>query len=129
LTDRARRWNERYDQVATELRAIDGVRVPKRDPREQYVAYSIQFNVDYPDMAGFVADAASSGVALKWFGAEQPHGFTSRSDHWRYAPEHSVPNAAGVLGSLIDMGIPLAMSSAQSTDIAAVIADCLARSA
>lgn len=36
-------WNERYEQLADELGRIEGVRVPVRDPREKYVASSIQF--------------------------------------------------------------------------------------
>ncbi len=128
LGERARTWNERYGQLAGILRAIDGVRVPERDPREHYVASSIQFNVDHPDIAAFVSTAAASGVALKWFGAQEPQGFTSRSDHWRYAPEQSVPQAAEILATLIDMRIPLAMSSAQASDIAAVIGESLRQS-
>ena len=64
---------------------------------------------------------------LKWFGAEQPHGFTSRSDHWRYAPEQSVLCAEQVLATLIDMRIPLAMTSSQVGEIAEVIATSLER--
>ncbi len=112
LAERAEVWNARYAQLAERLGQLDGVRVPERDQREQFVASSIQFNVDHPDIAAFVQRAASSGVALKWFGSEHPHGFTSRFDHWRYAPEQSVPRAAEVLATLIDMRIPLAMTSA-----------------
>ncbi len=126
LPERAEVWNARYAQLAASLSRIEGVRVPERDEREQYVASSIQFNVDYPDVAAFVERAAASGVALKWFGAEQPKGFTSRFDHWRYAPEQSVPRAAVVLATLIDMRIPLAMTSSQADRIADVIAASLA---
>lgn len=126
LGQRADTWNARYAQLADRLEQIEGVRVPERDEREQFVASSIQFNVDHPDIAGFVQRAASAGVALKWFGAEQPVGFTSRSDHWRYAPEQSVPQATDVLATLIDMRIPLVMTSAQADQIADVIAASLA---
>lgn len=127
LGQRADTWNRRYDELASQLGAIDGVRLPERDPKEQYVASSIQFNVDHPDVGAFVEAAMSAGVALKWFGAEHPRGFTSRSDHWRYAPEQPLPQAALVLDSLIDMRIPLAMTSGQVTMIAAIVADALER--
>jgi len=125
LAVRADTWNARYAQLAELLGQIDGVRLPERDDREQYVASSIQFNVDHPDIADVVQRAASRGVALKWFGADQPVGFTSRSDHWRYASEQSVPRAAEVLSTLIDMRIPLMMTSAQAEQIAGVIASSL----
>ncbi len=125
LSRRAGIWNARYNQLADCLRAIEGIRVPERDEREQFVASSIQFNVDHPDIASFVERAATAGVALKWFGAEHPHGFTSRSDHWRYAPEQSVPRASEVLATLIDMRIPLAMSSTKADEIVDVIASAL----
>jgi sulfopropanediol 3-dehydrogenase len=127
LAKRAEVWNARYAQLAESLGQIDGVRVPERDRREQYVASSIQFNVDHADIAAFVLRAASSGVELKWFGAEQPKGFTSRFDHWRYAPEQSVPRAAEVLATLIDMRIPLAMTSSQVEQIVRIITTALDR--
>lgn len=126
LGQRADTWNARYAQLADRLGQIDGICLPKRDVREQFVASSIQFNVDHADIADFVRRAASAGVALKWFGAEQPVGFTSRSDHWRYAPDQPVSRAAEVLATLIDMRIPLVMTPAQSDQIANVIAASLA---
>ncbi len=126
LEQRAETWNARYHQLAEGLRAVEGISVPERDQREEFVASSIQFSVDdaaAADIAGFVQRALASGVVLKWFGADEPHGFTSRFDHWRYAPEQSAPHAANVLGQLIDMRIPLSMSSTQANDIVTVIAN------
>ena len=130
LPARAATWNARYTQLAEGLRQLSGVRVPHRDEKEQFVASSIQFNidplhVDGGDIAGLVERAAAAGVALKWFGAEQPVGFTSRFDHWRYAPEQAVPRAAEVLSTMIDMRIPLAMTSTQADQIVDAIADAL----
>ena len=61
------------------------------------------------------------GVQLKWFGAQDPVGFTSRFDHWRYAEEQSLPHAAEVLATMMDMRIPLSMTEAQADQITAVI--------
>lgn len=122
LPRRAEIWNARYRQLADGLQQIDGIGVPDRDPRESYVASSIQFNVDHPDLDAMVERAAAAGVTLKWFGADQPTGFTSRSDHWRYAPEQSMPQAREILATLIDMRIPLTMTSVQADQIVAGIA-------
>jgi len=121
LPARAQTWNTRYSQLTELLGYVPGVRVPKRHAKEQYVASSIQFNVETPDVAGFIERAAEQGVALKWFGADQPHGFTSRFDHWRYASEQSLAGTTTILAGLVDMRIPLAMSSAQATQIVEVI--------
>lgn len=122
LPDRALRWNERYRALAAGLRGIPGVRVPDRDPREDFVASSIQFSVEHPDLGAVVTAAAEGGVALKWFGEAQPRGFTSRFDHWQYAPQRSLPGAGRVLANLVDMRIPLTMTSGQVDLIVQVIA-------
>ena len=126
LDRRAGIWNARYAELADRLQAIDGVRVPERDAREGYVASSIQFAVAGRDLAAVVAHAASAGVALKWFGADDPVGFTSRFDHWRYADEQAVPNAGRILSTLIDMRIPLTMTPAQAQQVADVIESAVA---
>lgn len=130
LVSRAHVWNTRYAQLAEGLRQIEGIRVPERDSREQFVASSIQFNIEspaigYAEIAAIVERAAAAGVTLKWFGADEPQGFTSRFDHWRYASEQSVPQASQVLASMIDMRIPLAMTSSQAEQITSVLADSL----
>ena len=122
LPERAAVWNARYQQLADGLRSIDGVRIPARDPDEHYVASSIQFNLDHPDIGSVVERAGAQGVPLKWFGAEEPVGFTSRSDHWRYANEQPVPQASAVLATMLDMRIPLAMTPDQAGQIVDVIA-------
>ncbi len=125
LPKRTQAWNERYEQLANLLRSVPGVRVPDRHVKEQFVGSSIQFNLEHIDGAAVVDTASAHGVALKWFGASEPKGFTSRFDHWRYAPEQSLVGTSEILAGLCDMRIPLAMSSSQATDIVAVIADAV----
>jgi len=126
LDERRAVWNARYHELAERLVAIDGVRVPQRDEREHFVASSIQFNLPgYDDIAGFVERSALLGVPVKWFGAEDPVGFTSRFDHWRYASEQSVPRAAEVLSTMLDMRIPLAMTADDATQIADILTSTL----
>ena len=77
------------------------------------------------DPYGPVERATSRGVAIKWFGAPDPHGFTSRFDHWRYAPEQSLASTQDVLAGLCDMRIPLTMTADDAEVITAVIATAL----
>ena len=128
LPDRARRWNDRYRQLADLLTEIEGVRVPTRHDDEDFVASSIQFDVD-GDVASMVERAAAQGVFIKWFGAPDPHGFTSRFDHWRYAPEQTLHATQQVLAGLCDMRIPLTMTEADATKIAGVVRAALTNTA
>lgn len=122
LADRAKRWNERYRQLASVLNDIDGVRVPERHPDEGFVASSIQFSLD-GDVGATLAGAANRGVFIKWFGAPSPAGFTSRFDHWRYAPEQSLEATRATLAGLCDMRIPLAMTAEHAETIGVILAD------
>ncbi len=63
---------------------------------------------------------------LKWFGEEEPVGFTSRHDHWRYLEEHwSTPNADQILKGLCDLRLPLSLSEANCRTVAAVIKESM----
>jgi hypothetical protein len=74
-------------------------------------------------MRHFVAAAASAGVHVKWFGAEEPIGFTSNWTSWRYAdPRQELPNAARVLQGLCDLRMPLGLGEADMAAIVAAIA-------
>lgn len=129
LTDRCRRWNERYGWLASRLAALPGVRVPQRPADEQYVQSSIQFVLPpWPAerMAAFVAEVAQRGVHLKWFGAPQAAGFTSTWSHWRYLDgEQHLPNASRIMAGLCDLRIPLSLTSADCDLIVAAIAAAL----
>ncbi len=130
LANRCRRWNERYTCLAEALASTPQLRVPARTAREQFVASSIQFSlvgVERPRLQAFIAGCAARGVHIKWFGADQPVGFTSAWQHWRYFDEvQSLPNAERVLSGLCDMRLPLALTPADCEAIAQVIRDELA---
>jgi hypothetical protein len=49
-------------------------------------------------------------VELKWFGAAEPHGYTSRHDSWRYVDPLPLPKTDAILAQLFDMRIPLTFS-------------------
>ncbi len=129
LADRGRRWNERYGWVAAALADAPHLRLPQRPAAEQYVASSIQFSL--MDLAReqikrFLRAAAERGVHVKWFGADEPVGFTSVWTHWRYfGTPQSLPNAQRVLGGLCDLRLPLTLTQVDCEAIAGAIRGAL----
>jgi dTDP-4-amino-4,6-dideoxygalactose transaminase len=130
LAERARVWNDRHGRLAALLGAIPGLRLPQRPQEEEFVQSSIQFAVtglDAEAFARFLGACRGRGVYLKWFGAQQAEGYTSVSGQWRYlADPHTPPTTAAVLERLCDMRIPLTLTEADCTTIAAIVADALA---
>jgi dTDP-4-amino-4,6-dideoxygalactose transaminase len=130
LADRCARWNQRYHWLAAGLQALPGVYLPVRPPQEQYVQSSIQFLLrdrDGAAMQRFVAAAAARGVNVKWFGADEPIGFTSNWTSWRFADaRQDLPHASRVLAGLCDVRIPLALGEADCAAIVGVIGEALA---
>jgi len=129
LADRCRRWNERYTWIAAALEGVPHVRLPRRPAEEQYVASSIQFSLldlSRAQIERAIAACAERGVHIKWFGADEPLGFTSVWTHWRFFGEaQSLPNAERVLGSLCDMRLPLTLSQADCAAMGGVIRSAL----
>jgi dTDP-4-amino-4,6-dideoxygalactose transaminase len=125
LKDRGARWNERYGWIAAALAGTPHLRLPHRPADEQYVASSIQFSLvdlSRAQIGKFIAACAERGLHIKWFGADEPLGFTSVWTHWRYFDgTQSLPNAERVLGGLCDMRIPLTLTRDDCTALAAVI--------
>jgi len=130
LDGKCRRWNALYAELEAGLRRLPGVRLPHRPPEEYYVGSSIQFSLpelSEAQVAAFVRACAKRGVDIKWFGAAEPQGFTSRFDSWRYlGPQADLPATRRVLATLCDMRIPLTFDAGDCRQIAAVIAAALA---
>jgi dTDP-4-amino-4,6-dideoxygalactose transaminase len=125
LKDRCARWNQRYAWLAGALEGTSHLRLPHRPPEEQFVASSLQFSLvglTKPRIAEVIARCAEHGLHIKWFGADEPVGFTSAWTHWRYFGEpQTLPNADRVLGGLCDLRLPLSLSQTDCENIAAVI--------
>ncbi len=124
LDQQVRRWNDRYRVIEDGLRGTPGLTVIERPAAEAFVGSSFQFLLlDWP--AGKVEDVvsrcAARGVELKWFGAPEPHGFTSRYDSWRYAPSARMPATDRVLAGLLDMRVPLTFGLEDCALIARII--------
>jgi len=64
-----------------------------------------------------------AGVELKWFGAAEPVGFTSRYDSWAYAPSAPMPSSDRVLHGIIDMRLPLTFSLEDCALVARILGE------
>ncbi|MEZ5888131.1 MAG: DegT/DnrJ/EryC1/StrS family aminotransferase [Paracoccaceae bacterium] len=118
------RWNALYRVMEQGLRDTPGLRLTERPEEEAIVGSSFQFLLPGWSSAAvqtLMARAAARGVELKWFGAAEPQGFTSRHDSWRYAPAQTLPNTDRILSGLIDMRLPLTFTSADAVLIARII--------
>ncbi|WP_121061797.1 DegT/DnrJ/EryC1/StrS family aminotransferase [Chachezhania antarctica] len=118
------RWNERYRALEDGLRDTGGLTVVERPGAERYVGSSFQFLLlDWAPgkIRDVLARTAARGVELKWFGADEPAAFTSRYDHWRYAPSDRMPASDRVLASIMDVRVPLTFSLDDCAQIARII--------
>lgn len=127
LEDNVRRWNERYRILADGIGAIPGVFVPPRAQHEAYVGSSFQFHArelgpaKIPD---FIRRGAARGVEIKWFGADEPLGFTSRFDSWRYLGQPpELPRTRAALSTTCDLRVPLTFEPADCEAIVRIVAE------
>ncbi|NNE23367.1 MAG: DegT/DnrJ/EryC1/StrS aminotransferase family protein [Rhizobiales bacterium] len=126
LDEQCARWNERYRAVEDALRGVNGLTVPARPSKETFVGSSIQFlaeSLDVSAVPDFVERCRARGIELKWFGAGEPAGYTSRHDSWRYVDAQSLPQTDSVLSKLCDMRIPLTFSVEDCQQIGEIIRD------
>jgi len=124
LPARAARWNALYRVIEAGLAGTPGLRLVERPEGEDFVASSFQFLLPgWPagQVRAFLARAAARGIELKWFGAPEPQGFTSRHDSWRYAPAQHLPQTDRILAGLIDMRLPLTFGDADAALIARIL--------
>ncbi|MDP5254700.1 MULTISPECIES: DegT/DnrJ/EryC1/StrS aminotransferase family protein [unclassified Vibrio] len=114
LDHQCQRWNQRYRVLEQAINATTLLTCPPREPKEEFVGSSIQFTVQTEDLhliQRFLQACHERGVEIKWFGHQEPVGFTSAFDSWHYmeaTPE--LPNTKKVLATLCDMRIPLTFS-------------------
>ncbi|MEM6303635.1 MAG: aminotransferase class I/II-fold pyridoxal phosphate-dependent enzyme [Pseudomonadota bacterium] len=119
------RWNERYYAIETGLRGVPGLTLIYRPAEERIVGSSIQFLLrdwSSEDVMDVIARCAARGVELKWFGAAEPVGFTSRYDSWRYVDAPAMPESDRILAGILDMRVPLTFSLEDCACIARIIA-------
>jgi dTDP-4-amino-4,6-dideoxygalactose transaminase len=113
LADRAQRWNHVYTTLERELKKAAHVSIPVRDPREEYVASSIQFtlNLKPHQVERFLKECSLRGLYIKWFGTPVPVAFTSNYEHWHYlASKPDIPRSKAVLDQLLDLRTPISLT-------------------
>ena len=128
LDDNARRWNERYDALASRLATCKHLRLPVRPPQEQHVPSSLQFviaDISRPEAESFLAKLLERNVELKWFGRSEPHGFTSQHSSWEYVEKQSLPTTDALLAGLFDIRLPLTFSVEDCDMIGRIIVETL----
>ena len=126
LDSQCQAWNDRYHVVDSALGQVAGLTRVKRPQQEKFVASSYQFLLlDWSGAAirDVVARCLARGVELKWFGAAEPVGFTSRYDSWTYAPSSPMPVSDRVLHGIIDMRLPLTFSLEDCVMVARIIGE------
>jgi dTDP-4-amino-4,6-dideoxygalactose transaminase len=121
------RWNARYQAVESELKEINGIEVPVRFEEERYVGSSIQFRIpgiSKSDAELFVKKNKELGVELKWFGNDDPSGFTSNHKSWKYVSRQQLNKSDEILSSLFDLRLPLTFSIDDCKHISKIIIEC-----
>ena len=121
------RWNERYQTVESELKEINGIEVPGRFEEEKYVGSSIQFRIpgiSKSDAELFVKKNKELGVELKWFGNDDPSGFTSNHKSWKYVSRQRLNVSDKILSGLFDLRLPLTFSIDDCKHISKIIIEC-----
>ena len=130
LKSKCHAWNVRYQVIDSALCQLAGLTRVKRPQKEKFVASSYQFLLlEWPDTAilEMVARCLARGVELKWFGAADPIGFTSRYDSWTYAPSEPMPESDRVLHGIVDMRLPLTFSLDDCALVAKIISEEVTR--
>ena len=124
LDEKCKAWTARYRVVEAGLQSCPGLHLIPRPAEEEFVGSSFQFLLlDWaaPKVREVVSRCAARGVELKWFGAAEPAGFTSRYDSWRYAPSAPMPASDRILAGILDMRLPLTFSLEDCATLARII--------
>jgi dTDP-4-amino-4,6-dideoxygalactose transaminase len=124
LPARVARWEALYRTLEAGLAGCPGLALIPRPAAERFVGSSFQFRLpgwDGAAVAEVVARARARGVELKWFGAADPQGYTSRYAHWRFAAPEPLPRTDRVLAGLLDLRLPLTFTPDDAALIARIL--------
>ena len=127
LEKNIKRWNERYQLVESELKGAKGIEVPVRFEEERYVGSSIQFRIPGITEAEaelFIEKNKQLGVELKWFGNDNPSGFTSNHKSWKYVSQQQLNQSDEILSNLFDLRLPLTFSLEDCNHLSEIIIEC-----
>jgi len=118
------RWNSLYDALAQIIRQSNKIYLPLRPEEENFVGSSLQFLIDSFDLATaqrFIGLCQTRGVELKWFGADEPAGYTSNYQSWRYFDSDQMPQTDLIMSKLFDLRLPLTFTTQDATLIGEII--------
>ena len=123
-----KRWNKRYQIVEQKLQKVTGIVLPERPNEEHYVGSSIQFRI--PGISNykskkFIASCKKLGVEIKWFGDDNPNGFTSNHKSWHYIKRQKLENSDKILSGLFDLRLPLTFSLSDCSLLSDIISECV----
>jgi len=127
LEKNIKRWNERYQLVEKKLKKVVGIELPERSIEESYVGSSIQFRItgiSNDDAKAFLEVNKKHGVEIKWFGGDDPNGFTSNHKSWQYVEHQSLEVSDKILSSLFDLRLPLTFSLEDCSLLSEIIGEC-----
>ncbi len=127
LEKNIKRWNERYQLVEKKLRGVKGIELPERSIEESYVGSSIQFRIPgitNADAKAFLELNKKHGVEIKWFGGDDPSGFTSNHKSWKYVEQQSLESSDKILSSLFDLRLPLTFTLEDCSLLSEIIGEC-----
>lgn len=127
LENNINRWNERYQLVENELNEVNGLEVPVRFKEERYVGSSIQFRIPgitNSEAKSFIKKNKELGVELKWFGNDEPNGFTSNHKSWKYLSQQELKQSDDILSGLFDLRLPLTFSLEDCSHLSNIIIAC-----
>ena len=113
LDENVSRWNERAALISDALQDIRGLTMPETHPLAQEVRSSLQFRVPTLNADGirnFLTRCTARGIELKWFGSDNPQGYTSHYSHWAYLESSQLPRTDELLATLLDVRIPLSFT-------------------
>lgn len=129
LPRRLARWSQIQARIADGLRRSQFVALPIRHEGADPAPTSVQFRVpsfDAGAMQDFLAEAASRGLPVKWFGAARQIGFTSAPRHWSYArSDDALARTHDVLATLCDIRTPVTLSDSECDLIAQIVREAL----
>ena len=102
--------------------------LPERPDEEYYVGSSIQFRIpgiSHTKAIKFIEANKQLGVEIKWFGSDEPTGFTSNHKSWKYFEHQNLENSDRILSGLFDLRLPLTFSLDDCSLLSDIISECV----
>ena len=74
--------------------------------------------------ANFIEANKQLGVEIKWFGSDEPTGFTSNHKSWKYFELQNLQKSDRILSGLFDLRLPLTFSLDDCSLLSDIISEC-----